>query len=156
VLALDINDDALRIANVNAALAGAANLRALHSNLLDCADGQFDLIVANPPYLLDPGERAYRHGGGELGAGLSVDIVRASLGRLAPGGRLLLYTGVAIVDGTDPFLSRITPSLDAAGARWDYEEIDPDVFGEELDEAAYSRPGRRIDRIAAVWLRVSI
>jgi methylase of polypeptide subunit release factors len=150
VLALDINDDALRIANVNAALAGAANLRALHSNLLDCADGQFDLIVANPPYLLDPGERAYRHGGGELGAGLSVDIVRASLGRLAPGGRLLLYTGVAMVDGSDPFLSHITPMLDAAGARWDYEEIDPDVFGEELDEEAYSG----VDRIAAVWLRV--
>jgi methylase of polypeptide subunit release factors len=156
VLALDINHEALRITRVNAALAGAANLHALHSNLLDAADGQFDLIVANPPYLLDPGERAYRHGGGELGAGLSVDIVQAALGGLAPGGRLLLYTGVAIVDGTDPFLSRITPSLDAAGARWDYEEIDPDVFGEELDEAAYSRPGRRIDRIAAVWLRVSI
>jgi hypothetical protein len=33
---------------------------------------------------------------------------------------------------------------------WDYREIDPDVFGEELDEAEYCRA----DRIAAVWLRV--
>jgi SAM-dependent methyltransferase len=155
VLALDINDDALRMTSLNAALAGAANVRPLKSDLLNGVDGQFDLIVANPPYLLDPGERAYRHGGGELGAGLSVDIVQASLGRLAPGGRLLMYTGVAIVDGADPFLSRITPLLDAAGVRWDYEEIDPDVFGEELDSDQYSRPGSRIDRIAAVWLRVS-
>ncbi|WLI91332.1 class I SAM-dependent methyltransferase [Massilia sp. R2A-15] len=150
VLAVDINDEALRLAAVNAELAGAANVRTLHSDLLSGVDGSFDLIVANPPYLLDPSERAYRHGGGELGAGLSLAIVDAALGRLAPGGRLLLYTGVAIVDGADPFLARIAPVLDRAGVDWRYEEIDPDVFGEELDEAGY----RRADRIAAVWLRV--
>lgn len=150
VLALDINDEALRLTAINATLAGAGNVRALHSDLLTAVDGQFDLIVANPPYLLDPCERAYRHGGGELGAGLSLDIVRAALERLTPGGRLLLYTGVAIVDGADPFLACITPLLDAADVTWDYEEIDPDVFGEELDEPEY----RRADRIAAVWLCV--
>jgi methylase of polypeptide subunit release factors len=150
VLAVDINDDALRLAAVNAALAGSGNVRALHSDLLAGADGNFDLIVANPPYLLDPCERAYRHGGGELGEGLSQRIVATALERLAPGGRLLLYTGVAIVDGNDPFLARITPLLRAVGADWSYEEIDPDVFGEELDEAEY----RCAERIAAVWLSV--
>ena len=154
VLALDINHAALRMTSINAALAGAANVRPLHSDLLKAADGQFDLIVANPPYLLDPGERVYRHGGGKLGASLSLDIVRASLARLAPGGRLLMYTGVAMVDGADPFLTRIAPVLDVCGASWDYEEIDPDVFGEELDEAQYSCSGGRVERIAAVWLRV--
>ncbi len=149
VLAVDINDDALRLTALNAALAGARNLLPVHSNLLAATDGEFDLIVANPPYLLDPCERAYRHGGGELGAGLSFNIVQAALGRLAPGGRLLLYTGVAIVDGVDPFLARIRPLLQDARVAWSYEEIDPDVFGEELDEAEY----RRADRIAAVWLR---
>lgn len=150
VLAVDINDEALRLTAVNAALAGAANVEARHSDLLSGVDGKFDLIVANPPYLLDPCERAYRHGGGELGAGLSLAIVDAALTRLAPGGRLLLYTGVAIVGGQDPFLARVAPMLDRAGAAWRYEEIDPDVFGEELDEAEY----RRVDRIAAVWLQV--
>ena len=154
VLVLDINDDALRMTGINAALAGAANVRTLHSDLLKAAEGQFDLIVANPPYLLDPGKRAYRHGGGEFGAALSVDIVETSLARLAPGGRLLLYTGVAMVDGVDLFRTRIAPLLDAAGAFWDYEEIDPDVFGEELDEARYRRAGGCVERIAAVWLRV--
>ena len=149
VLAVDINDDALRLTALNAALAGARAVLPLHSNLLAATEGEFDLVVANPPYLLDPCERAYRHGGGELGAGLSFDIVQAALGRLAPGGRLLLYTGVAIVDGIDPFLARITPLLQAARVNWSYEEIDPDVFGEELDEAEY----RRVDRIAAVWLK---
>ncbi|HEU4375222.1 MAG TPA: methyltransferase [Telluria sp.] len=150
VLAVDINNDALRLAAVNAALAGAGNVRTLHSDLLAGADGKFDLIVANPPYLLDPCERAYRHGGGELGEGLSQRIVATALERLAPGGRLLLYTGVAIVDGHDPFLARIAPLLRAIGADWSYEEIDPDVFGEELDEAEY----RCAERIAAVWLTV--
>lgn len=150
VLAVDINDDALRLTAVNAALADAGSVTPLHSDLLAGADGSFDLIVANPPYLLDPCERAYRHGGGELGEGLSQRIVAASLERLAPGGRLLLYTGVAIVDGQDPFLARIAPLLRAIGAEWSYEEIDPDVFGEELDEAEY----RCAERIAAVWLTV--
>lgn len=150
VLAVDINDEALRLAALNAVLAGAGGVRPLHSNLLDATAGQFDLIVANPPYLLDPCERAYRHGGGELGAALSFAIVQAALERLAPGGRLLLYTGVAIVDGGDPFLARITPLLQAAGVAWSYEEIDADVFGEELDEAEY----RCVERIAAVWLKV--
>ena len=150
VLAVDINDDALRMTAVNASLADAGGVRPLHSDLLAAADGSFDLIVANPPYLLDPCARAYRHGGGDLGEGLSQRIVATALERLAPGGRLLLYTGVAIVDGQDPFLARIAPMLQAVGAEWSYEELDPDVFGEELDEAEY----RCADRIAAVWLTV--
>jgi methylase of polypeptide subunit release factors len=150
VLAVDINDEALRMTRLNAAMANTGKLQALHSDLLTAAEGQFDLIVANPPYLLDPCERAYRHGGGDLGTGLSLAIVETALNRLTPGGRLLLYTGVAIVDGVDPFLARITPILQAAGVGWDYDEIDPDVFGEELEEAEYCRA----DRIAAVWLRV--
>jgi hypothetical protein len=44
------NDDALRLTALNAALANAAGVTPLNSNLLAGADGQFDLIVANPPY----------------------------------------------------------------------------------------------------------
>ena len=146
MLAADINDDALRMTAVNAALANAGNVTPIHSNLLDAVEGKFDLIVANPPYLLDPSQRAYRHGGGELGTGLSERIVAAALNRLAPNGHLLLYTGVAMVDGADPFRARITPMLERADVEWKYDEIDPDIFGEELDEQEY----RRAERIAAV------
>lgn len=151
VLALDINQHALALADINIRLAGVANAACHHSNLLNQVDGVFDLIVANPPYLLDPGERAYRHGGGELGTGLSLQIVQAAINRLAGGGSLWLYTGVAISDGDDPFLRHATALLDEAGLRWTYEEIDPDVFGEELDTPAYAAT----DRIAAVWLVAS-
>ena len=88
VFAVDINPSALRMTRVNAALA-AVSVEARHSNLLDGVDGTFDLIVANPPYLIDPGERTYRHGGGALGAELSLQILESAIDsagtrRLAP------------------------------------------------------------------------
>jgi len=111
----------------------------------------FDLILANPPYLVDPGERTYRHGGGPLGAGLSLAIVDAALARLAPGGTLLLYTGVAMLDNADPFLAAVRERLEGRDFSWRYREMDPDVFGEELLEGAYTA----CDRIAAVVLEVT-
>ena len=71
-----------------------------------------------------------------------------ALTRLLPGGQLLLYTGVAIVDGKDPFLDELLPLLRSAEFEWSYSEIDPDVFGEELDQPVYAQ----VDRIAAVGL----
>ncbi|WP_426210110.1 methyltransferase [Massilia sp. TWP1-3-3] len=151
VFAADINQAALNAAAINARLASVTNLLPVHSDLLSGLDGDFDLIVSNPPYLLDREQRAYRHGGGDLGAGLSVAIVEQAVARLAPGGMLALYTGVAMVDTADPFRASAESLLGAAGFRWTYEEIDPDVFGEELAEPAY----QHTDRIAAVFLCAS-
>lgn len=149
VIGADINERALRLTRINSVLAGTSNVEAINSNLLSSLDGEFDLIISNPPYVKDPDERTYRHGGGDLGAGLSLDIVDAAIERLAPGGALLLYTGVAIVDGADPFQREAGARLDRAGFGWAYEEIDPDIFGSELSSEAYATA----DRIAAVLLR---
>lgn len=150
VLAADINDAALQLTRVNAALAGV-RVHAVNSNLLRGVQGSFDLIVANPPYLVDPSERAYRHGGGPLGAGLSLAILDAALERLSPGGALLLYTGAAVVNGIDPFRDAAAARLAGVEATWAYHELDPDVFGEELEGGAYAAA----DRIAAVLLTVT-
>ncbi|MAO50809.1 MAG: SAM-dependent methyltransferase [Pusillimonas sp.] len=150
VFAVDINDTALQYTTINARLADVGRISAQHSNLLASVDGDFDLIVANPPYLLDSTQRAYRHGGGSLGEGLSLAIAGLARTRLTPGGTLLLYTGTAIVDGVDSFRSLLAPMLDASGLEWHYQELDPDVFGEELIEPAYAHA----DRIAAVLLTV--
>jgi methylase of polypeptide subunit release factors len=144
----DINAHALDHARANAALAGIRRVRFGQGDLFEAAPGAFDLIVANPPYLVDAGQRAYRHGGGTLGSGLSLRIVEESLARLTPGGRLILYTGAPIIDGGDPFLAAAAPLLQRAGCSFSYRELDPDVFGEELDTPAYARA----DRIAAVAL----
>ena len=148
VLAVDINESALHLTRVNATLNGAARVSAVRSDILSGVTGDFDLIVSNPPYLADPAERAYRHGGGPLGAALSLAIVDAALDRLAPGGTLLLYTGAAIVDGHDAFRAAAVHRCEAAGRAWQYREVDPDVFGEELEHGPYVGT----DRIAAVVL----
>lgn len=150
VFAADINPAALQMTEVNAALAGV-RVSAVESNLLSSVPGRFDLIVSNPPYLVDPGARAYRHGGGPLGAGLSLAILDTALDRLALGGTLLLYTGAAIVNGADPFKEAAAARLEGTGTSWTYEELDPDVFGEELERGAYVNA----DRIAAVLLTVT-
>jgi len=143
----DVNTRALTLARVNAALAGV-DAELLQSDVLAGVEGEFDLIVANPPYMRDEAARVYRDGGGAYGEALSVRIVRESLARLRPGGTLLLYTGVAIVDGRDVFYEAARALL--AGCETTYEELDPDVFGEELERPGYER----VERIAAVGLRV--
>ena len=148
VIAVDINDDALCLARINIEAADIRNIMLIKSNLLSNVEGNFDLMIANPPYLVDKSERAYRHGGGQLGAALSLDIVDAAIARLNPGGVLLLYTGVAIVNGHDAFLAEVTVKLTFAGFSFEYTEIDPDIFGEELTSEAYIDT----DRIAAVVL----
>jgi len=119
---------------------------------LNDLDGGFDLVLSNPPYILDPAKLRYRHGGDMHGAGLSVSIVDAALARLNPGGSLLLYTGIAIVDGRDEFLETVRPKLDARCASWTYEELDPDIFGGQLGCEGYED----VERIAAVWVRATV
>jgi SAM-dependent methyltransferase len=148
VYGTDINDDALALTGINAELNGANMVIPCRSNLLDGVDGPFDVVMSNPPYILDADELPYRHGGGEHGAGLSIQIVKAALARLNPGGSLLLYTGVAIVDGEDRFLSAIRPLLEEGCEEWRYEELDPDIFGGQLECEGYEK----VERIAAVWL----
>jgi len=147
---VDINPQALVHASANAALADLERVTLAQSDLYAQAPGRFDLIVANPPYLVDPSARTYRHGGGPLGGGLSERIVAEGLPRLAAGGRLLLYTGAAMVEGRDPLLEALTPLLGQGEFSWRYWELDPDVFGEELDAPAY----QQAERIAAVALVV--
>lgn len=150
VVLADINEAALGLASVNAHHAGI-QAECVKSDVLDGVRGPIDLVIANPPYLNDPSERAYRHGGGPHGLALTLRIVREAMVRLEPGGTLLLYTGVAIVDGIDPLLAAVKGELERVGAHFSYEELDPDVFGNELRQAAYAD----VDRIAVVLLQVT-
>jgi len=151
VHALDINAQALQHTRINAALAGADNVAVGYSDLLDDTDGEFDLIVANPPYMVDAAQRSYRHGGELFGAEFSLRLFDNAVPRLRAGGSLLLYTGTAIVDGEDVFLHELQTRLARADLSWSYREIDPDVFGEEIGRGAYAG----VERIAVVGLIVT-
>lgn len=145
VVLSDVNPLALRYARVNAALAQVEDqIEIVQSDVLRAVEGALDLVVSNPPYLADDRGRVYRDGGGPRGIDLSVRIASEALSRLAPGGRLLLYTAAPIEDGRDPLREALEPLL--ARASFTYTELDPDVFGEELDRSAYASA----DRIAVV------
>ena len=148
IILSDINPKALRYARINAAINSIPNVRTVLSDVFDQINDPGNLIISNPPYLVDSSARLYRHGGGEFGFELSLRIVETSIDRLAPGGRLVLYTGTPVIGGVDKFYKALGPLLEARHCSYRYEEIDPDVFGEELESAPYDRA----DRIAVVVL----
>jgi methylase of polypeptide subunit release factors len=149
----DINPQALAYARINAEIADiSARVETTYSDILSGIEGHVDLVISNPPYMVDDTERTYRHGGEQLGAALSVRIAEQALSRLTTGGKLVLYTASAIVDGVDTFWQTVKPLLSGDNHVIHYEEIDPDVFGEELQRQAY----QTVDRLAVVGLVVTI
>ncbi|WP_300975160.1 methyltransferase [Sphingomonas sp. LHG3406-1] len=142
----DINLTALALANANALAAGMEV--SIVEGGLETVEEPADLIIANPPFMADAKKRNYRDGGEMLGAGLSLDWARQSLERLAPGGTMLLYTGSPIVAGEDRLLGALAELAEEADAALRYEELDPDIFGEELEQQTYAKAGA--ERIAAV------
>ena len=140
----DVNEQALAFARANAAKAGF-EVECVKTQDLDGVEGPFDLVLANPPFM-GAGGPTYQNGGGLFGAEVSLRWAAAAAAELAPGGRLLLYTGSSIVGGEDRL--RLTLEQLFADGPFDltYREIDPDIFGEALSDPAY----RGVDRIAAV------
>jgi hypothetical protein len=123
---------ALRAANAALATAWRTCVRARAT--CSRGAGQFDLIVANPPYLVDPAGRTYRNGGGEFGDG----PVRAH--RRAKASRGCARAGGWCCTPAPPSSTAATRCSNrwngrlwtCAAGRWRYRELDPDVFGEEL------------------------
>jgi methylase of polypeptide subunit release factors len=150
---LDINASALRLARANALhaeisfrISGAQRWRFLNAGTLEAVAGAVDCVIANPPYIADPAHRAYRDGGGMHGGELSLAWAREAAARLQSGGAFLLYTGSAIVGGEDQLKAALLKALQNFEVT--YREIDPDVFGEELQRDDYAD----VDRIAVVGL----
>jgi methylase of polypeptide subunit release factors len=144
---VDINPKALRYARINATAAGV-DVELLESDRVP----QCDLWVGNAPYLMDAGGRAYRDGGQLLGGAVSLDWIEQGLRQVSPGGTILLYTGAAYVDGRSPLLAAIESVCGATGARLEAQELDPDVFGEQLLEPGYED----VERLAAVGLTIRV
>jgi methylase of polypeptide subunit release factors len=146
----DINPAALRLAAVNwmandfsfggVSFKQGDGLAAIdHERPADC-------IIANPPYIADAAHRAYRDGGAMHGGQVTLAWARAAAERLARGGAFLLYTGSAIVDGEDRLKAALFDALDTFDIS--YRELDPDVFGEELEREDYAD----VERISVVGL----
>jgi methylase of polypeptide subunit release factors len=145
LLLTDVNPRALAFARINARHIGLDVDLHLGSGL-EGIDGEIDLVIANPPFVMDPAKRAYRDGGDREGAALSLDWAGQAMARVAPGGTILLYSGSAIVAGRDRLREGLAAKAESAGCALRYAEIDPDIFGELLSEPAY----RAVERVAAI------
>jgi methylase of polypeptide subunit release factors len=145
---VDVNPAVTRLARVNAEFAGM-DVEILVPGAMPTG---CDLIIANPPYMMDDARRAYRDGGSMLGGEIAYQWTRQALEALAPAGAFLLYTGAAFVGGRAPLLEEIGSLCASAGAALRIDEIDPDVFGEELEAPQY----REVERIAAVGLAIRV
>ena len=99
VVATDVNPRAVAYAAFNAALNGVRNVETRTGSFFEPVAGeQFDLVVANPPYVVSP-ESAYLFRDGDLaGDGVSEHVVRAVPRALAPGG----FASVLIAWALDP------------------------------------------------------
>jgi release factor glutamine methyltransferase len=130
VIGVDTSVEALSLAVENAArtgLDGRVELR--RGDLLAGLDGQFDLIVSNPPYVpavefddLQPEIRLYEPVEAVVGDGVWQAIARASLDALRPAGWLVLECG-------DGQAAAVTAGLEALG----YADVlaTPDLAGRD-------------------------
>jgi methylase of polypeptide subunit release factors len=143
----DINPAAIELAKANILATGmAGGFGFLSTSGLGDVSPDPDCVIANPPYIVDPAHRAYRDGGGMHGGEISLTWAREAAQRLKSGGALLLYAGSAIVGGEDKLKAALCEALD--GFDINYRELDPDVFGEELEREDYAD----VERIAVVGL----
>jgi len=148
----DVNPRALRFARVSAAHAGI-RIELVEARGADALPDEQDLLLANPPFIGGDPDQVYQNGGGNLGLQASLEWAEVGVRKLSKGGRLLLYSGSAIrLGGRDALLQE----LQALAARTDtqlrYREIDPDIFGEELEQPAYMQ-AERIAAVGAVLTR---
>jgi len=104
VIASDISEEALSLARDNAVRLGMGGVNFVQSNLLENISGEFDLIVANLPYisrrdrdelapevLRDPEVALFA---GERGDELIRQLIDAAPAHLHPGGLLALEAGI--------------------------------------------------------------
>jgi release factor glutamine methyltransferase len=105
--AIDISAAALEVAKQNAKKLGFERVKFYESDLLSAAQGQFDIIVSNPPYVgrceSDKVQREVREHepdiavfGGEQGLDIYRRLIPQSWDKLKPGGWLLMEIGFSI------------------------------------------------------------
>lgn len=127
VVATDISERALQLAATTAALSGVRwDLR--EGSFLDpVAGSEFDLVVANPPFVVSPGGSAIRYRDSGLpGDGVSAMLAREIPGVLAPGGVGQLLANW-IIPADRPWEERVADWFDGTGCDawvWQREMLD--------------------------------
>ncbi|BAZ52569.1 putative nodulation protein [Nostoc sp. NIES-4103] len=92
VMGVDINPRAIRFARFNAQLNGISNTHFYLGDLYEAVSGDFDTILANPPFVPSPSQECRFRDGGGTGEEILTRIISESANYLAPNGRLFIVT----------------------------------------------------------------
>ena len=157
VVATDVNERALAYATFNAALNGVGNFETRSGSFFEPVEGeQFNLVVANPPYVVSPESAYLFRDSGMPGDTVSEHVVRATPPALAPGGFACILIAWALDpddpaerprswlegSGCDAFLLHTSTDDPIETATvWNRDLLDrPEVYAEALDRwLAYYR-----------------
>jgi methylase of polypeptide subunit release factors len=156
IVATDISSRALRLAATTAALSGQAwDLR--RGSLLDpVAGGQFDLVVANPPFVVSAGTGGYDYrDSGLSGDGVCRALITGLPGVLAPGGTAQLLANW-IIPADQTWQDRLSGWLDGRGCDawvWQREVAEPGEYvAMWLRDAGESPGSPRWNTLYGAWL----
>jgi SAM-dependent methyltransferase len=157
VTATDVNPRALAYVAFNAAVNGALNVETRCGSFFEPVENEhFDLVVANPPYVISPDTSFLFRDAGMRGDEVSEHVVRAAPGVLASGGYASILIAWA-VDPDDPgrrphawlegsgcdgyLLHTSTDDPIETASLWNRELLDqPDAYADALDRwLAYYR-----------------
>lgn len=115
VIATDINQRAVNIAEFNASLNGFGNMENAVGDLFEPVAGKsFDLIVSCPPFVISPDNHFYYLDSGGAGDSMLERIVRESAGHLNEGGYCQLMCEVVQYSGQE-WPQRLLGWLDGIG-----------------------------------------
>jgi release factor glutamine methyltransferase len=134
VVATDVSDDAVRVAMENATRHGVASrIQFVVGSYLTGVDGQFDLIVSNPPYVRELDRPALaadvRHEpevalfGGPVGLRDIEGVLDTAAERLRPRGWLVMEFGYGQRDDVDALVAK-RPALRVDRVRDDFQGIE--------------------------------
>jgi SAM-dependent methyltransferase len=170
VVATDVNERALAFAEFNAALNGVDNIDLRSGSFLEPVAGErFDVVVANPPYVISPESSLLFRDSGMPGDSVSSELVRALPAVLADGAFATVMVSWVqsgddltsrprawIGDGCDALiLHSSTADALSTAAQWNRDQADSVAYAKAVDRwlSYYAREG--IDAVAygAVVLR---
>ena len=171
VVATDVNERALAFARFNLALNGVANVELRHGSFLEPVKGErFDLVVANPPYVISP-ESSFVFRDSGLGRDRVSEHMVRGLPRLLEDGGLATVMVSWIQEGDDEvarprewlagsgcdawILHTGTDDALSAAAGWNRTAVSPEERAEKIDRWLQYFHSERIERISygAIVLR---
>ncbi len=152
----DVNTRALNFTALNARLNDVSNLELRLGSLYEpVADNRFDLIVANPPYVISPESEYEYRDSGLAGDRISEQVIRGAPVRLREGGYCtVLFNWHHRYD--DDWAERPTEWLRSSGCdcwliRSD-DEMDPAAYASNWLRETVRGPAETRDRLLDQWL----